>query len=163
MHRCSPAIGVSPPRRASRSSYSIPLRCCLIRPCATGDSRSSCCSKEVVKHRLERFAMEMPPAPTSNHGFNLLGKETFGLSHIPMFMMPHQFQVFLEVSIEGPPGSDPIKAYLDDQQKYGATEYVLISDPIVLPTLAPKAHNRISTFTGKLFRGWPFNNPNTAP
>jgi hypothetical protein len=107
--------------------------------------------------------MEMPKSAANNHGFNLLGEKSLVLSHIPMFMAPHQFQVFLEVAIDGPPGSDPVKAYLDDRKKSGATEYVLLSDPLVLATLAPDAPDRLTKFTGKLFRGWPFNNPNTAP
>jgi hypothetical protein len=107
--------------------------------------------------------MDMPSAPSSNHGFSLLGDHSLVLSHIPMFMAPHQFQVFLEVTIEGPAGTDPVKSYLDDKKTTGTTDYVLICDPLVLATLAPDAPHRRTQFTGKLFRGWPFNNPNTAP
>jgi hypothetical protein len=107
--------------------------------------------------------MDMPMPPTSNHGFNLLGKNSLLLSHIPMFMPPHQAQLFLEVSLAGNSGQDPAKIYLDDQAKTGVTDYVLLSDPLVLRTLAPDASDRLQSFTGKLYRGWPFNNPNTAP
>ncbi len=107
--------------------------------------------------------MDMPKAPESNHGFSLLGRKSLVLSHIPMFMAPHQAQLFLEVTLAGKAGSDPMKAYLDDQAKSKSTDYVLVSDPLVLPTLAPDAPNRLKTFTGKLYRGWPFDTPNTAP
>ena len=99
----------------------------------------------------------------NNHGFSLLGKKALVFSHIPMFMPPHQAQLFLTVTLEGSTGQDPAKMYLEDQAKTGSTDYVLVSDPLVLSTLAPTAPNRLTSFTGKLYRGWPFNNPNTAP
>jgi hypothetical protein len=107
--------------------------------------------------------MDMPMPPQSSHGFSLLGGRSLVLSHIPMFMPPHQYQIFLEVSIDGPAGTDAVAAYLEDKQKSGTTDYELVSDPIVLSTLAPDTPHRLTQFTGKLYRGWPFNNPNTAP
>jgi hypothetical protein len=107
--------------------------------------------------------MPMPMPAASNHGFSLLGKNTLVLSHIPMFMAPHQAQMFLEVTLAGAAGQDPTKIYLDDMAKTHTTDYVLLADPLVLPTLGPAAPHRLESFTGKLFRGWPFNNPNTAP
>ncbi len=107
--------------------------------------------------------MKMPMPPESNHGFSLLGRKSLVLSHIPMFMPPHQAQLFLEVTLSGDAAGNPAQAYLDDQAKTGSTDYVLVSDPLVLPTLGPNAAKPLRTFTGKLYRGWPFNNPNTAP
>jgi hypothetical protein len=107
--------------------------------------------------------MQMPMAPTSNHGFSLLGSKSLVLSHIPMFMAPHQAQLFLEVTLAGSAGQDPTKIYLDDSATTGTTDYVFICDPLVLTTLAPNAPHRLQTFTGTLYRGWPFNSPNTAP
>ena len=112
---------------------------------------------------MDMHMPNMPSAEANNHGFNLLGEDCLVLSHIPMFMPPHQFQVFLEVTLEGPKGTDPVKAYLDDRKTSGATEYVLVSDPLVLASLGPHAKHRLTRFTGKLSRGWPFDNPNTAP
>lgn len=110
-----------------------------------------------------KMPMKMPMPPESNHGFSLLGRKSLVLSHIPMFMPPHQAQLFLEVTLAGNAGENPTQIYLDDQAKTKSTDYVLVSDPLVLPTLGPKAAKRLQTFTGKLYRGWPFNNPNTAP
>jgi hypothetical protein len=54
--------------------------------------------------------MDMPAAsrghndqsPTfGTHGMVLVGEETLYLSHLPMFMSPHNFQVILEVKLEG--------------------------------------------------------------
>lgn len=112
--------------------------------------------------------MDMPmPAPAANnHGFSLLGKKSLVLSHIPMFMPPHQAQIFLEVILSGSGGEDPTEIYLKDMQNSGTTNYVLVSDPIVLQDLAPHANKPIKSFTGKLNRGWPFptkdNTPNRA-
>jgi hypothetical protein len=107
--------------------------------------------------------MNMPMPQSSTHGFSLLGGKCLVLSHIPMFMPPHQAQLFLEVTLAGSSGQDPTKIYLDDQAKTKTTDYVLLSDELVLATLGPSAPQRLTSFTGKLYRGWPFNNPNTAP
>ena len=107
--------------------------------------------------------MPMPMPQPSNHGFSLLGRSSLVLSHIPMFMPPHQAQLFLEIKLSRDDGQDPTKIYLDDQAKTKTTDYVLLADPLVLPKLGPEAADPIHSFTGKLFRGWPFNNPNTAP
>jgi len=107
--------------------------------------------------------MDMPMPKPNNHGFSLLGKKSLVLSHIPMFMPPHQAQLFLEVTLAGSGKEDPTRIYLEDQAKTKTTNYVLVTDPIVLPNLAPHAAKRITSFTGKLFRGWPFNTPNDAP
>ena len=107
--------------------------------------------------------MDMPMPQPNNHGFSLLGKKCLVLSHIPMFMPPHQAQLFLEITLSGSGGQDPTEIYLQDQAKTNTTDYVLVSDPIILRNLGPEAAQRITSFTGKLYRGWPFNNPNTAP
>jgi hypothetical protein len=108
--------------------------------------------------------MQMPPkpapAPKSNHGFYLLGDKSLLLSHIPMFMVPHQAQLYLEVKLS----AADRKAYLADKKKHKGDEYVLVTDPLVLPTLAPDAPKPLKKFTGTLYRGWPFNtNPPSGP
>jgi hypothetical protein len=102
------------------------------------------------------MSMHMDMPKTSNHGFYVLGESADLCSHIPMFMDPHQAQLFLEVKIT-PDGKDPAKVISDDRKKTGASEYVLVSDPLQLPTLAPDAPNRRQSFTGKVYRGWPFD------
>jgi len=108
--------------------------------------------------------MKMQKAEKNIHGFNLLGKQNLVLSHIPMFMPPHQYQAFLEVTLEGKRGIDPRTIYLKDQKKSHSTDYVLVSDPIVLPDLAPDAGSPLRSFTGQLYRGWPWDkNGNLNP
>jgi hypothetical protein len=107
--------------------------------------------------------MPMPAAPSSNHGFYLFGEKTFLLSHIPMFMDPHQAQLFLEVGLSISGGADPVKIYHEDQKKYPGSLYVLVTDPLVLPTLAPDAPKPLRAFTGKVYRNWPFDDLTKAP
>jgi len=107
--------------------------------------------------------MPMPAAPSSNHGFYLLGERTFLLSHIPMFMDPHQAQLFLEVGLSISGGADPVKIYHEDQKKNPGSLYVLVTDPLVLPTLAPDAPKPLRAFTGKVYRNWPFDDMAKAP
>lgn len=101
--------------------------------------------------------MSTPVAPKVNHGFHLFGAQSLLLAHIPMFMAPHQAQLFLEVTLATSDGTDAAPIYLEDKKKTGTLEYVLVSDPLVLPTLAPDAPNRLQSFTGNLYRGWPFD------
>jgi hypothetical protein len=109
--------------------------------------------------------MSTPVAPKANHGFYLFGEQSLVLTHIPMFMSPHQAQLFMQVSLSTTDGTDAAPIYLKDKKQTGTSEYVLVSDPLELPTLAPDAPNRLQSFTGNLYRGWPFDqqwqlNPN---
>ena len=109
--------------------------------------------------------MSTPPAPKANHGFYLLGEQSLLLAHIPMFMAPHQAQLFMQIDLLTSDGKDAAPIYLKDKKSTGTLEYVLVSDQLELPTLAPDAPNRLQSFTGNLYRGWPFDrqwhlNPN---
>lgn len=95
--------------------------------------------------------------PKANHGFNLFGAKSLLLTHIPMFMAPHDAQLFLQVSLSTSDGTDAAPIYLKDKKKTGTREYVMVSDTLALPTLAPDAPNRLQSFTGNLYRGWPFD------
>lgn len=101
--------------------------------------------------------MATSDAPQANHGFYLLGEQSLVLAHIPMFMPPHQAQLFMQISLLTGDGKNAAPIYLKDKQKTGALEYVLVSDPLALPALAPDAPDRLQTFTGNLYRGWPFD------
>ncbi len=109
--------------------------------------------------------MSTPAAPIANHGFYLLGEQSLLLAHIPMFMPPHQAQLFMQLNLLTSNGKDAAPIYLKDKKQTGTLEYVLVSDPLELPTLAPDAPDRLQSFTGNLYRGWPFDrqwnlNPN---
>lgn len=76
--------------------------------------------------------MDIPMPQPNNHGFNLLGRKSLVLSRIPMFMPPHQAQLFVEVTLSGSVGQDPAKTYLDDQAETKTTDYVLVTDVSLL-------------------------------
>ncbi len=101
--------------------------------------------------------MATPVVPKANHGFYLFGEQSLLLTHIPMFMAPHQAQLFMQVSLSTSSGTNAAPIYLKDKVKTGSQEYVLVSDPLELPTLAPDAPQPIRSFTGNLYRGWPFD------
>src|SRR5437868_1941123 len=107
------------------SSSLIPLPHWNTRPSATAIFLLSSCNELGVAI----MDMPMPAAPSSNHGFYLLGERTFLLSHIPMFMDPHQAQLFLEVGLSISGGADPVKIYHEDQKKNPGSVYVLVTDP----------------------------------
>ena len=56
--------------------------------------------------------MDNMPSPDQNtkaerpaiglHGMLIVGEETIYVSHLPMWMRPHNFQVILEVTFRGP-------------------------------------------------------------
>jgi hypothetical protein len=107
-------------------------------------------------------AKPMPKVPSVNepngHGFWILGERATLLSHIPMFMPPHLEQVFLEVRLTAAAGAtDPATAILEDRRAKGDAQYVLASDLIILANLAPGSAQPLTAFTGKIYRGYPFD------
>src|SRR2546425_13373360 len=65
------------------------------------------------------------PAPNQNvvgsekpamglHGMLIIGEETIYVSHLPMWMRPHNFQVILEVTFMG--SDQPQARYVDDHK-----------------------------------------------
>ena len=96
------------------------------------------------------------------HGMLIVGEETVYLSHLPMFMLPHNFQAILEVAFDGE--GDPYERYLHDRRHTGAKLYTLnpmeefnltdlTVDPADVdprnPMLPPP---RRSSFNAKIFR-----------
>ena len=96
-------------------------------------------------------------APTdrpSTHGMLMVGEETVYLSHLPMFMSPHDYQAILEVTLSDS-GSDPQAMYVSDRRATGEKVYTFVPERFVLTDLVspdPK-HARLSSFTGIPFRG----------
>jgi len=85
------------------------------------------------------------------HGMLMVGETRLLMSHLPMFHPPHDYQVLLEVSLSAP-GSDPLKAYLDDRKASKSKVYTWVPAPFQLSALVAdrSAH---PTMTGKIFRG----------
>src|SRR5947207_14080138 len=57
------------------------------------------------------------------HGMLIVGEETIYVSHLPMWMTPHNFQVILEVTFRGP--DQPQARYVEDRKTTGTRLYTL--------------------------------------
>jgi hypothetical protein len=96
-------------------------------------------------------------APTdrpSVHGMLMVGEETVYLSHLPMFMSPHDYQAILEVTLTNK-GSNPQAIYTNDRKTTGEKIYTFVPERFVLTDLVspdPK-HPHRSSFKGTPFRG----------
>jgi len=90
--------------------------------------------------------------PPEVHGMAVIGSDTVYLSHLPMFMPVHNYQVILEAEFTGPDGR-PDLGYAEDRKKNPGLLYTLRPKPFVLPELllrtGPAAR---SSFTGDVFR-----------
>lgn len=88
----------------------------------------------------------------AGHGMVVVGTEAVHLSHLPMFMKPHDFQVILRAGL-----GDDEQAYVEDRRANPeALIYTLAPAPFVLPDILPAAPGkrpRLRTFRGDLFRG----------
>ncbi len=51
------------------------------------------------------------------HGMLIVGEETIYVSHLPMWMAPHNFQMILEVTFKGP--DQPQARYVADRKTTG--------------------------------------------
>lgn len=89
----------------------------------------------------------------AGHGMVVVGNETVYLSHLPMFMKPHNFQVVLQARF----GGDDQQTYVDDRAAHPKSlVYTLAPAPFVLPDILPPAPGkqpRLRTFRGDLFQG----------
>ena len=100
------------------------------------------------------------------HGMLVAGDDTVYLSHLPMFMLPHNFQAILEVAFEG--GGNPYEHYLHDRRHVGAKLYTLnpterfnLTDLTVDPEDRKHPQPRRSSFGAQIFRNH-FERPNNA-
>jgi hypothetical protein len=95
-----------------------------------------------------------PPAGDrpAGHGMVVVGSGTVVLSHLPMFMKPHNYQVILQAGL-----GDAEQVYVEDRKAHpDALVYTLSPEPFVLPDLFPPGPGqpaRITSFRGDLFRG----------
>jgi hypothetical protein len=94
--------------------------------------------------------------PPSGHGMAIVGRETVFLSHLPMFMRPHDYQVILEVTFSGD-GTDPQRTYADDRAAHpDAKPYTFDPERFVLTDLVPPGPGqpaRRRSFRGDIYRG----------
>lgn len=89
----------------------------------------------------------------ASHTMLVLGTGQVFLSHLPMFMKPHDYQVILQASFS----SDPQRVYVDDRKAHPkALLYTLQPKAFVLPDLFPPSPGQpahLRSFQANLFRG----------
>ena len=92
----------------------------------------------------------------AGHGMAIVGTQAIFLSHLPMFMLPHDYQVILEVAFKGG-GSDPQRRYVQDRASNPDTSYTFAPNKsFVLPDLFPAGRDQpasLDGFRGDIFRG----------
>jgi len=85
------------------------------------------------------------------HGMLLVGTETIYLSHLPMFMSPHNFQVILEVTL-----SDDAGRLLGDFQAHfgSASLFTFKPEDFAITDLVSRDPGEpLTSFTGDLYHG----------
>jgi hypothetical protein len=81
-----------------------------------------------------------------HHRMLIIGEETIYVSHLPMWMRPHNFQVILEVTFRGP--DQPQASYIDDRKTTGTRLYTLSPrEKWDIRELAPSGPQRLPTGT----------------
>ncbi|MEY2539907.1 MAG: hypothetical protein QOG67_3647 [Verrucomicrobiota bacterium] len=85
------------------------------------------------------------------HGMLVVGDSEIFMSHLPMFHAPHDFQVFLEVSLSEEQ-ADPTAVYREDRMISREPIYTWVPKPFVLSGLLSSTQEP-AVMTGTLFRG----------
>jgi hypothetical protein len=86
------------------------------------------------------------------HGMLMVGNSNVYLSHLPMFHLPHDYQVLLEVTLrEERGGLDPAARYRKDRETTGEAIYTWMPKPFILSTLLLPGSS--SSMVGAVFRG----------
>lgn len=103
--------------------------------------------------------------PAAGHGMAVIGAATIFMSHLPMFMSPHDYQVILRGELSSPE-ADPEAAYREDRKAHqDAKLYTFAPRKFVLPDLFPGENDeppRSTSFVGSLVRNH-FEEPPAHP
>jgi hypothetical protein len=99
--------------------------------------------------------------PPGGHGMAVVGNDAIFLSHLPMFMRPHDYQVILEASFGPADGT-----FRQDRKAHPEVKlYTFAPVPFVLPELfsdAPGTPPKSTSFSGRLVRNH-FEQPPAHP
>ena len=99
------------------------------------------------------------------HGMLIVGQETIYVSHLPMWMTPHNFQVILEVTFRG--SGQPQDRYVEDRKTTGTRLYTLQPrEQWDIRELAPAGPQHLpgrSSFRATLWRNHFESHPVTHP
>lgn len=107
-----------------------------------------------MKSHQSHKSHEKHEKPEPPHNMMVVGERSVYLSHLPMFMPDHQFQVILEAEFTKG-GKSAQEIYFKDRQSHPKVKmYSLMPlDSFKLPTLFRPLPPPRSAFKGKLFRG----------
>jgi hypothetical protein len=103
-----------------------------------------------------------PTDPPAAHGMAVLGEQAVYMSHLAMFMAPHDHQLVIHVALEG--SKNPQQVYLDDRKGNPRQLYTFNPERFSLSSILPEGQHppEATTFQGDLFRGH-FERPDTKP
>jgi len=100
-----------------------------------------------------------------SHGMLIVGEETIYVSHLPMWMPPHTFQVILEVTFRGP--NQPQARYVNDRKTTRTKLYTLQpEEEFDIRELAPTRPQGLpsrSSFEATIWRNHFESHPKTHP
>lgn len=105
-------------------------------------------------HGHDQQEPQEPQEPA--HNMMVVGEESVYLSHLPMFMTPHNFQVILEATLTSQ-GKSVQHLYTEDRKRNPEIKMYTLSpspkDPFKLPTLFTPRPPARSSFKGTVLRG----------
>lgn len=99
-------------------------------------------------HKMEHEHEEPP------HNMMIVGEKSVFLSHLPMFMTPHNFQVILEATFTSG-GKNVQEIYTKDRQSHRETKMYTLApeESFKLPTLFTPSPPSRNSFKGTILRG----------
>jgi len=97
-------------------------------------------------HHMEK------PQDHGVHGMLLFGEESLYLSHLPMFMPMHGYQVILEVTLDHDEG-DAHDVYRADRRESGQRFYTFVPEEFSLQRLDAEGEHALRSFGGTVHRG----------
>ena len=116
-------------------------------------------------HDMHNMTPPTAEPAVGGHGMLLIGTTPAYLSHLPMFMAPHNFQVILQVTFTG--SDDPHARYIKDRQQTGTKLYTFspaekwdIND---LAADGPRHQPKRASFDGTIWRNHFEDHPVTHP
>jgi hypothetical protein len=95
-----------------------------------------------------------PPPDFGTHNMFAFGRETVFLSHLPMFMEPHDAQLILEVALEGDAGESLLDVWSSERASHPEERvYTMRPQRFALSTLYTPDPPARSSFRARFFRG----------
>jgi hypothetical protein len=104
-------------------------------------------------HMSSETFPELPP-DFGQHNMFVFGRDTMFLSHLPMFMAPHDAQLILEVTLEDPHGSSIQEAWPREREGHSDQRlYTMMPEEFALSTLYIPDPPERGSFRATFFRG----------